>query len=620
MGELVMTKEVNEQELEKELTQCYTERHSLSNCVDRYGFANCINKLQEMYSIEEIERYLREYCKETFYRERLIISRVAFSKSFFGKELGYLKYKDSGNRMFEEHVNIVIKHIYDLEKKDFIATNRKEMNLENDIWRLCFCKGPALNKRDFDFTKISYPTLRKEAKMYYKHILWDEINFRNDRGLALLYVALNLITESDRNVLHFKDIEENHIRGVIASIEAEEITTQYGMAYTVESMRKMIQKVGGVIEYLMTVEEYPYKPKYNPVTGFNFRNTWAMSKNTDAIPDVVVQELEKYCCELDDKYKLIYEILVETGLRAKEVMSLEADCLTQSKKNEKYYVVEYTPYKILNKLKVKGQGNKQITVVSRELAGKIYSQIDASKELREAADTNYIFLRQVNSGLSNAMIALPQVASFVTAINKVIEQHNIRDESGELWHYTSRQARKTLGVKLAENGATSQEIANQLGHKDVRTTETYYAEVRQKRLTELNAEFYKKSFELLIGEKQLSVYTEEERKALYADFALNIREVEFGQCTKHISEGPCNKRNGATNCAICPKLCTGMKYLSKWLELRDCQNDIVDNLISLYKNEGIIEYEEFVEYKREIKRLNRYQVVIDSIQTQKGVN
>ena len=609
-----MIKDVNEQELEQELSECYVGRNSLANAVSKYGFANCINKLQQLHTIEEIKGYLYEYCMSVFYNKRLIISRGSFSRSFFGKKLGYLKYKDSNNEIFEEIVNITIKQVYELEKKDFIATNRREMNLEKDVWRLCFYKGPALNKRDFDFTNIDHATLRKEVKMYYKNILWYEADFRNDRGFALLYAALNLITASDRNVTHFKDITANHIRGVIASIESEEIVTQFGATYTVESMRKMVQKIGKVIEYLMTVEGYAYKPRCNPVEGFNFRNTKSMSKNTEAIPEMVIQQLDEYCSELNESYRLIYEILAATGLRAKEVMYLEIDCLRQSEENKSYYVLEYTPYKILNKLKMKAKESKKITVVDKELVTRIYNQIEKTKELRQIENTDYIFLRQVSCGLTNSMVALPQVASFVSAVNKVIGQHSICDETGELWHYTSRQARKTLGVQLAENGATSQQIANQLGHHDFRTTEKYYAEVRQKRLTELNTEFFNKKFELLMGKEQLSTYTEQERKELYVDFVLNTREVEFGQCTKHISEGPCGKRNGVTNCAICPKLCTGKKYLSKWLELRDCQQAIVDNLILIYKKEGIEEYKEFVEYKREINKLNRYEMVVKAIQ------
>lgn len=613
-----MIKEVKRPMLEKVFLDCYAERGSLANLVGRFGFTTCVNKLQELYTIEELKQYLHDYCMRTFYDKRIIISRNAFSESFLGKKLGGFKATNTNTIMFQELINTVIKQVYELEKKDFIATNRKEMHLENDVWRLCFCKGPALNKRDFDFINVNSSTLRKEVKMYYKAILWYEVDFRNDRGFALLYAALNLITSVDGTITHFKDITPNHIRRLISSIESEELTTQFGKGYTIESMRKMVQQIGKVIDYLMTVEGYAYTPNSNPTEGFQFRNTKSMVSNTDAIPDIVIEQLDKYCYELEDSYGLIYEILAATGLRAKEAIYLEVDCLKQSEENELYYVLEYTPYKIVNKLKKTSKINKQITIVDKEIAVKIYNQIEKTKELRQAENTNYIFLRQVNSGTDNTMVALPQVSNFVSAVNKVISNHNICDESGELWHYTSRQARKTLGVRLAENGATSQQIANQLGHLDFRTTEKYYAEVRQKRLMELNTDFFNKKFELLLGKEQLATYTEEERKGLYIDFALNVREVEFGQCTKHMSEGPCGKRTGATHCAICPKLCTGKKYLTKWLELRDCQQEIVDNLLSIYKREGVENYEEFIEYRKEMSKLNRYELVVQAIQEQKG--
>src|SRR5690606_13657266 len=96
-----------------------------------------------------------------------------------------------------------------------------------------------------------------------------------------------------------------------------------------------------------------------------------------------------------------------------------------------------------------------------------------------------------------------QESSYVTAVNRLIKKHSICDADGSLWYYTSRQSRKTLAVQLVEQGASSNEIALQFGHTDLRTTEKYYAEVRKQRLADMNSEFFKKRFNIFIGEENL---------------------------------------------------------------------------------------------------------------------
>jgi len=44
-------------------------------------------------------------------------------------------------------------------------------------------------------------------------------------------------------------------------------------------------------------------------------------------------------------------------------------------------------------------------------------------------------------------------------INGLIERHDMRDESGSVWHFTSKQQRKTLAVTLIEEGASVEELA-----------------------------------------------------------------------------------------------------------------------------------------------------------------
>lgn len=591
---------------------------TLSEVVAEYGFSVTLNQLRTLYKDEEILDYVRQFCIKEFYEKRIIIRINKFNLSFYGKESSYLKYASCNNSDIEEKINIVIEEIYNMEKVKFIKDNRKEMSLKSDFWRLCFLKGPALNKRDMDFMQIESATLRHEVKMYFKYKLWNETNFRNDRGFALLCSGVNIIAKQYPSVEHFCDINSFHINYLITILQTDEIVTQYDDKYSTESLRKMVQMISAVTKYLMEIDNYTYSPQINFAGEFTFYNSEAMMKNTEIIPDCVTEQLDNHYQELGSNYRLIYEILKETGLRLKEVIFLEANCLEQSKVDKKYFVLEYTPYKILNNLKKSGSPCNQIVLINDLLANKLYNKINNTDSLRKRSNCNYIFLSQKTKAENSTNIAMAQESNYVNAVNQLIKKHNIVGEDGELWHYTARQARKTLAVNMAENGATSQEIANQLGQHSKKTTEKYYAEVRKKKLAQLNSDYYKKKFALYVGDENLKHYSEEERRQLYVDFAMSTREVEFGQCAKHISEGPCGKRVGKSNCATCPKLCTGTKYLNKWIELRDSQQNIINSLLKTYESHNITDYKDFIEYRKEVKLLKDYQVVINKINDMEG--
>ncbi len=583
---------------------------SLKPVISKHGFTKVIDLINENYSVEHIENYYMSYIKYNFTDKRVKVTNNKFYNSIYGIPSSFCKWLER-HREHEHITYIAVDTSYEIQKKEFIDGNRKEMSLDKDKWTLYFLKGPALNKRTFDFGKIDSHTMRKEVKIYFKNKLWHETNFRNDKGIALITRGINLITNEFKDVEYFKDISNIHRDYLFKILQTNNIKSQFGKKLSVSSIRKTIQNLGLVTDYLMSLNNYYNRPKYNYFKEVSFKNTSGMEENTKIIPEEVIEQLNKYYIEMNNEYRLIYEILYHTGLRIKEITHLKYDCLSKSDVDMSYYLLTYTPFKILNNLKMAGLEEIQQVAIQKELALKIIKRIKETQELRGISNSPYIFISRYND--KGNRISLAQEYSFVNAVNRLIKKHKIVDLNGNLWRFSSRQVRKTLAVKLAEDGATSQEIANQFGHMNIRTTEKYYAEVRNKKLAELNSEFFKKKFTIYVGEENLKKFTEEERRQLYVDFAMNVREVEFGQCSKHISEGPCGMRTGKISCANCPKLCTGIEYLEKWIELRDCQKEIVDGLIKIYTKECITDYEDFIEYKKEVKFLNMYQSVINKI-------
>ena len=171
--------------------------------------------------------------------------------------------------------------------------------------------------------------------------------------------------------------------------------------------------------------------------------------------------------------RLVFQIFSETGMWAKEVAFLEADCL-ETARYEGAVKLKYIPYKILKARRRNGIGEHHTVYISAELAEKIKKQIASSEEFRRKHDLPYIFLHQ-NKGYKVSML---NVAYFIKKINDLICKHGICDDGGELWNFTSRQCRKTLVVNMIENGATTMELVYQLGHLNQSTVMQYYAEIK----------------------------------------------------------------------------------------------------------------------------------------------
>jgi len=313
--------------------------------------------------------------------------------------------------------------------------------------------------------------------------------------------------------------------------------------------------------------------------------------------------------ELSETHRLVFEIFTETGMRAKEVAFLEAGCLEEAR-YENTFKLKYIPYKTLKARRKNGLSEYHSVYISMELAEKIRKQIVVSESLRKEHGLPYIFLHQ-HKGYRASML---NVEYFTVKVKELIHKYHICDGSGQPWNFTSRQCRKTLVVKMIENGATVTELVYQLGHLNQGTVMQYYAEVKSIKLAELNSEFFKAQFDLLLSKEQLTEFSEEERRLLYVDFCLGNRRVELGFCTRKLCEGACKSRSRTVHCVNCPQLCTGRSYLPHWIKLLKSQQERVQELMEGYENAGVSGYKEFIEYQQEQRLLSAYANIVAELE------
>lgn len=588
----------------KEIGKMTDQNESLEMVADKIGIrmvTNCMMKLQDSQLMAYLARNAR-----TFTENRTIITSQSYYRMMFGKKINMNR-----NRFFTPFVaqaDQVLENEYALQCRRFPKENEKELSGSKGIWKIFYMHGPTLFFQTVDFTRIACLSLRIEVKSYMSYRL-RENQSNGDKGIYSISEALNELTATNPSIRFFTDISEIEAKALYMRMEK---TCGNAEGKAVSEIMRTFSTLSLIFEYLMGSErENSLKapiPLINPFAKFRFHNAREYKVRTDVMPESVVEQIEAHLDELDESQKLIYHIFSQTGMRMKEVLFLEEECLEETQ-YEELMQIKYMPYKTLKARRKKGASDYHRVFISQVLAEDIGKEIRKRQDWREELGMPYIFVNK-RPGFRAGML---NMGNYILVMNKLIKQHHICGEDGELWRFTSKQQRKTLAVTLIENGGTVEELAYWLGHLSRNTAANYYAEVRKMKLAELNTKFFRKKFNLLLSSEQLVEYSEEERRLLYMDFRLDQRRVEFGFCMKKMAEGGCDLRNSLYNCVNCRNLCTGEKYLSHWLELLESQAMTVQIMEEKYQMAGIKEHQTFKEYERAVFLRDCYKNMVERI-------
>jgi len=581
---------------------------SLADITKDTGVVNVIEFMLE--NPPALEQYMASMAS-AFTDRRQQISYRSLLLSMFHYEMASLSIYDLE---FRNMLTGIVERERRIQRQVFLAENHLQIDPRSDVWKLYEPHGDALRSNAIDFSKIQQPSLRHEMKYYLKHI-FESRGKISAPHFCCQYQALNALTAVNPRIQYFADISESDARALVLFLEATEKEdgsplSQYYIARAVNSVRR-------VIYYLMSdfrdKRIHAPKPYMNPFAMITFRNLRQYNTPTTVIPEAVVEQIDQFSTELSPLHKLLYDIFANTGLRLKEVFFLENDCVEPSHYPE-IFQLKFKPYKVLTSRRKHGAGEYHRVMISQKLADKLSKHIADTSNTRRTANSPYIFLSQRTGYETVVMDSQP----FIKSVRGIIKRHNICGEDGDLWHFTSRQFRKTIAVKLIENGATTAELAYWLGHLCSDTAAKYYAEVRKMKLAELNTRFFLEKFDLIISEEGLEEYTEEERRLLYADFRLGQRRVEFGFCMIKAADGPCLNRSSVYNCVNCRNLCTGKQYLPYWNELLEQQRTVMEKLVAAYRADGISDCTKYAEYKQELRLLNGYEDIVKAICERSG--
>jgi integrase/recombinase XerD len=170
------------------------------------------------------------------------------------------------------------------------------------------------------------------------------------------------------------------------------------------------------------------------------------------IPESVVDQLLAHQHALAEPFRSMLLVILEIGCRVGELCELSIDCLSQELGN--YYLTRFA--------------RKQRKTLKVPISPEIASVIQAA-QLRAKAeygdDVMYLFPKNAVKPFS--------LGTFNRKINDYINKQQITDESGQLWHFTSKQCRHTVATRLINSGVSQPTIQRFLGHETPTMTDVY---------------------------------------------------------------------------------------------------------------------------------------------------
>ncbi len=205
-------------------------------------------------------------------------------------------------------------------------------------------------------------------------------------------------------------------------------------------------------EHLIRKEDYP---------------KWKKGQTKD-IPSKVLEQIENNLYQLPNPIARMWMVGFFCAMRISEIQLCSLDCIKQDTRG-RWFI---TFYRKKNK-------DHHSLPISRELAQIIQQQQEYIKQ-EFGNNFDYLFCHYIgvfeNDVNQSKLIPVNKTVYYNVlsrCINCLIRTKNIKDDNGELWHFTNSQLRDTRLTYLFETGHEFTVVSKWAGHKAYTTTQKY---------------------------------------------------------------------------------------------------------------------------------------------------
>jgi len=548
----------------------FIKNQTLKNEVKYYFVYSLKNKFftlshvlnEQQFAIKYLVEYIENYHtnKSTF--KDIIIDNPKWKLFLINKCLKLNKNNEIYNTTYRYICNMIgdfIKDFYD---------DREE--IEKDIWfanNINGIKISASGGKSHGGTSLNFENIplyyRDVVKKYFKTIITKKSISHCINMLSNIKIFFDIFYEMGYSDGFLENLSRNDIEKYLYNI-----ANKYKNK-NVTYVNKFTACPRTFLEYIQ-MAQYDKAPKIE-VPFLIFQNDIPKRerdsdrlKRVKFIPEPILKQIDNNISDLDvPQYIPFYILLRETGWRGTDILNLRYhNCLEQIwNSNEKQY-----NYYLCGEITKTGIAQLKIPIRDK-VAEMVQKSINKAKKLstEENNPKKYLF-----NNIEGKRKGIPyRLDTISRTIKRLIEQKDIRDTNGELYHFRLHSLRHTRAKEYVEQGMGISIIQQILGHQSLQMT-VHYATVTENVLYEKwkdteDLELFKVDTQTNDLEKvDLSSDTGENLiRYEYVKKNLDAVRVPFGVCFK-ASKLPCKQQ--MNHCLTCASFCTTTENIPEYEE------------------------------------------------------
>ena len=357
-----------------------------------------------------------------------------------------------------------------------------DFDYEDDIWVIREMDEKSQHYKKafrFRFDFIEQPVIRGVYKKYVSAMLQSQKNTTSKLYTDLRNFKYFVRFAAENGIEDLSSLDNDMAERFVAHLKS--VRKRNGEPLSYKYQKKVLDGLKCLIAWcrIYSPEDVPANEIFagNEFSGTNRRLL------IEFIPDDVVAQINDalvYEKNIYVKYGII--IMETTGIRKGDLFLLETGCVEPHPING--HMMSWFEHKT-------GKYHAKIPVPPEcaEAVRKLKEETDEYRDRAPEELKKYLFLhpyRRVGAD-EYGNISLVRESSFNQWLNEFVIRNEIKDQSGEIYHLTPHQFRRTLGTDMFSKGISINVIQEVLGHSSPGTTRSFYADVKDQERAEVMA-------------------------------------------------------------------------------------------------------------------------------------
>lgn len=273
-----------------------------------------------------------------------------------------------------------------------------------------------------------------------------------------------------------------------------------------------------------------------PTYWFVGKRKFVVPEKIEFIPEKVWNQLDKNLHKLPEQLQRMVVLIRTKGMRGGELLQMPFDCLRQKKNGD--WEIHFINSKF-------NRTPEEMDILP-ELAAIIQEQQDYIRK-HVGEEFKYLFCSSRKTKDFSPASRVMSLECFNKYLNRLAVECEIRDESGQVWHFASHQFRRTVATILANSGIRDYLVQCYLRHRSPDMKRHYvhlFPQTLQREIEELRKErkLVDITGKVVKKYRPSNEMTELLRRKLYP------RSLNVGECHRPIVKAPCLTTNACWRC------------------------------------------------------------------------